>query len=153
MKEENLLELIEAEVSRYMRKYGCPNLYEKNDLISEGYLIVTEAIKKFDENKKTSMKTYLQTCLKNRLINISLYEKRRICEPLIQEDCSYEPKSQNFFPYIDLCLSFSKIDSHLFDELLAGELRSVNALKKIKGGKKCFAHIMRLSRLNEMNLA
>ena len=141
MKEENLLDWIEAEVSRYMRKYGCPNLYEKNDLISEGYLIAIDAIKKFDEQKKASVKTYIQKCVKNRLLDISRYQRRRICHslPESQDRSSFsdliyknyvEPKSDDFFPYIDMCITLEKIKSPQLEDLISGEIASMNKLRK-----------------------
>lgn len=143
--ENNLLDWIEAEVSRYMRKYGCPNLYEKNDLISEGYIIAVDAIKKYDEAKKTSVKTYIQTCVKNRLIDLSRYETRRISEEL------NEVPSMDCFSYIDLCFTLEKISSPMLEDLVSGEIMSMNKLRRNgKEGKKCFAHIMQLYKSNEM---
>lgn len=56
--------LIYKEAMSFKRKYNLGDLYEVEDLVQEGYIVLMECIKKHD-SEKGAFTTFLTTCLRN----------------------------------------------------------------------------------------
>jgi len=136
MEDSKLLEWISTEVSAYMRKYGIPDFVEKDDLISEGWLVASMAMKSYDESKKANMKTFIQVCVKNRIHNICKYEKRRVHEEFS------EVVSEPFYSYIDLCLDFTNELDTRGIEIVQDLANGIGRKEFYKKERKCLVHTL-----------
>lgn len=146
MDESSLLKWIEAEVSCFTARYGMPRLHEKGDLISEGWIVASKALTKFDSKNKTSLKTFVQSCVRNRLTDIK--RKERITEEFIDDS-----EAPDFVSYVDFCISAEQImkknELSFLQGLCAG--KRVRDLREEKGNRKCFHRILQLLESNALS--
>lgn len=148
--EEDLLAWIDAEVRSITKKYGTPYLYEKEDLISEGWIVAKKALTEFDVEKNTSLKHFVRSCVKNKIIDIFRSESYRVCEELPEEIPVVAP---DLYEYINLSLSlqsFLKEDFEKLTDIIDGMKFKE---RRKKQGLACFQHIQQTLRLIETTQA
>jgi len=150
MEEKDLLSWIDIEVRNITKKYGTPRLHEKNDLISEGWIVAQKALKSYNANRNTSLKTFVQTCVKHRIIDIFRYENHRVHESIEKAENKTAP---TYFAYVDVSMTLKHFLKDDFEKL-EDVINSVEyKARRKKQGTLCFARISQSLNFIEMSQA
>lgn len=150
MEETDLLSWIDAEVRNITKKYGTPRLHESQDLISEGWIVAQKALRDYNENRNASLKTFVQACVKNRIIDIFRYENRRVHDGL---EKAANKTATTYFAYVDVSMTLKHFLKEDFEKL-EDVINDVEyKARRKKQGTLCFARISQSLNAYELSQA
>ena len=148
--DQELLAWVDAEVKSITRRYGTPNTYEKDDLLSEGWIVAKKALQDYREEQHASLKTFVRKCVKNKIIDIFRAESYRSHDEFVDDLPVF---SQNFYSYIDVCMTLKNIFKEDYEKLEDVINQMEFKQRRKKQGLSCFLHIQRTLKSIEMTQA
>ena len=85
--------IINCYANKFIIKFPQNSIYDKDDLVSEGYIIYYNVLEKFDNSKQVSFTTFFITCLIRRYVKLlnNAYKKQTTpieseWEPFVEEE-------------------------------------------------------------------
>jgi len=115
--------IINCYANKFIIKFPPNSIYDKDDLLSEGYVIYYNVSEKFDKSKQVSFTTFFITCLIRRYVKLLNNAYKKQTTPI---ESDWEPIEEE--ELMDKVLSNDT--EIVFDYINSGQMPEIRGCKK-----------------------